>query len=129
MQNALRRNHDIFAWAHSDMKGIHPSITSHRLNVLQQHPWWYPKKKENGGFASITPISIMHVQKMLPFSTNRSDSGFHRARDALFLGCLLRISPDSHSHAIRTQKRWRHLSETDDKDLQTSDRPHGRGIY
>ncbi|KAL6340356.1 hypothetical protein AAG906_005808 [Vitis piasezkii] len=34
MQNALRRNHDVFAWAHSDMKGIHPSITSHRLNVL-----------------------------------------------------------------------------------------------
>ncbi|KAL6333986.1 hypothetical protein AAG906_000037 [Vitis piasezkii] len=34
MQNALRQNHDIFAWAHSDMKGIHPSITSHRLNVL-----------------------------------------------------------------------------------------------
>ena len=34
MQNALRRNHDIFAWAHSDMKGIHPSITSHSLNVL-----------------------------------------------------------------------------------------------
>ena len=34
MQNALRRNHDIFAWAHADMKGIHPSITSHRLNVF-----------------------------------------------------------------------------------------------
>ncbi|KAL6329705.1 hypothetical protein AAG906_035353 [Vitis piasezkii] len=34
MQNTLRRNHDVFAWAHSDMKGIHPSITSHRLNVL-----------------------------------------------------------------------------------------------
>ncbi|KAL6350226.1 hypothetical protein AAG906_004169 [Vitis piasezkii] len=34
MQNALRRNHDVFSWAHSDMKGIHPSITSHRLNVL-----------------------------------------------------------------------------------------------
>ncbi|RVW39239.1 Transposon Ty3-G Gag-Pol polyprotein [Vitis vinifera] len=34
MQNALRRNHDIFAWTHSDMKGIHPSITSHRLNVF-----------------------------------------------------------------------------------------------
>ncbi|RVW44581.1 hypothetical protein CK203_104467 [Vitis vinifera] len=27
-------NHDIFAWAHSDMKGIHPSIASHRLNVF-----------------------------------------------------------------------------------------------
>ncbi|RVW90221.1 hypothetical protein CK203_042011 [Vitis vinifera] len=34
MQNILRRNHDIFAWAHSDMKGIHPSIASHRLNVF-----------------------------------------------------------------------------------------------
>ncbi|RVW16771.1 Transposon Ty3-I Gag-Pol polyprotein [Vitis vinifera] len=34
MQNTLRQNHDIFAWAHSDMKGIHPFITSHRLNVL-----------------------------------------------------------------------------------------------
>ena len=34
MQNALKQNHDIFAWTHSDMKGIHPSITSHRLNVL-----------------------------------------------------------------------------------------------
>ncbi|RVW99982.1 Transposon Ty3-I Gag-Pol polyprotein [Vitis vinifera] len=29
-----RQNHDIFAWAHSDMKGIHPSIASHRLNVF-----------------------------------------------------------------------------------------------
>ncbi|RVW86049.1 Transposon Ty3-I Gag-Pol polyprotein [Vitis vinifera] len=34
MQNILRQNHDIFAWAHSDMKGIHPSIASHRLNVF-----------------------------------------------------------------------------------------------
>ncbi|RVW15502.1 Retrovirus-related Pol polyprotein from transposon 17.6 [Vitis vinifera] len=34
MQNILRQNHDIFAWAHSDMKGIHPSIASHRLNTF-----------------------------------------------------------------------------------------------
>ncbi|RVW83025.1 Retrovirus-related Pol polyprotein from transposon 17.6 [Vitis vinifera] len=34
MQSILRRNHDIFAWTHSDMKGIHPSIASHRLNVF-----------------------------------------------------------------------------------------------
>ncbi|RVW40899.1 hypothetical protein CK203_076902 [Vitis vinifera] len=34
IQNALRQNHDVFAWAHSDMKGIDPSITSHKLNVL-----------------------------------------------------------------------------------------------
>ncbi|RVW25975.1 hypothetical protein CK203_098038 [Vitis vinifera] len=34
IQDTLRQSHDIFAWAHSDMKGIHPSIASHRLNVL-----------------------------------------------------------------------------------------------
>ena len=34
MQNALRRNHDIFAWAHADIKGIHPSVTSHKFNVF-----------------------------------------------------------------------------------------------
>ncbi|RVW69828.1 Transposon Ty3-I Gag-Pol polyprotein [Vitis vinifera] len=34
IQNALQQSHDVFAWAHSDMKGIHPSIVSHRLNVL-----------------------------------------------------------------------------------------------
>ncbi|RVW34458.1 hypothetical protein CK203_081373 [Vitis vinifera] len=35
MQSALRQNYDIFAWTHSDMKGIDPSITSHKLNILQ----------------------------------------------------------------------------------------------
>ncbi|RVW67552.1 Retrovirus-related Pol polyprotein from transposon 17.6 [Vitis vinifera] len=34
MQNILRQNHDIFAWTHSDMKGIHPSIASHKLNIF-----------------------------------------------------------------------------------------------
>ena len=34
IQDALRQSHDVFAWAHSDMKGIHPSIVSHKLNVL-----------------------------------------------------------------------------------------------
>ena len=41
MQNILKHNRDIFAWAHSDMKGIHPSITSHRLNVFSTaRPVW-----------------------------------------------------------------------------------------
>ena len=41
VQNSLRQNHDIFAWAHSDMKGIHSSITSHKLNVLPTaRPIW-----------------------------------------------------------------------------------------
>ncbi|RVX19341.1 Retrovirus-related Pol polyprotein from transposon opus [Vitis vinifera] len=34
MQSALKQNYDIFAWAYSDMKGIDPSIVSHKLNVL-----------------------------------------------------------------------------------------------
>ena len=34
MQNALKQNYDIFAWTHSDMKGIDPSITSYKLNAL-----------------------------------------------------------------------------------------------
>ena len=34
IQDTLRQSHDVFAWAHYDMKGIHPSIVSHRLNVL-----------------------------------------------------------------------------------------------
>ncbi|RVW93859.1 hypothetical protein CK203_028174 [Vitis vinifera] len=63
-------------------------------------------------------------KRQFSLATNRSNCGFHfRARDALFLGCLLRISPipmspddeenNIHnatrplllqSHAIRTQK-------------------------
>ena len=34
IQDTPRQSHDVFAWAHSDMKGIHPSIVSHKLNVL-----------------------------------------------------------------------------------------------
>ncbi|RVX12534.1 Retrovirus-related Pol polyprotein from transposon 17.6 [Vitis vinifera] len=34
IRDAFKQSHDVFAWAHSDMKGIHPSIVSHRLNVL-----------------------------------------------------------------------------------------------
>ena len=34
MQSALRQNYDIFAWTHFDMKGVDPSIISHKLNVL-----------------------------------------------------------------------------------------------
>ncbi|RVX06112.1 hypothetical protein CK203_018843 [Vitis vinifera] len=36
IQNILRSNQDIFAWTHSDMKGIHPSIASHTLTSFQQ---------------------------------------------------------------------------------------------
>ncbi|RVW68787.1 Transposon Ty3-I Gag-Pol polyprotein [Vitis vinifera] len=55
MQNILRRNHDIFAWAHSDMKGIHPSIASHRLNVfstarpVRQKISFHPDRQKSSG--------------------------------------------------------------------------------
>ena len=29
----LRRNRDVFAWSHSDMKGVDPDLMCHRLNV------------------------------------------------------------------------------------------------
>ncbi|RVX23028.1 Retrovirus-related Pol polyprotein from transposon 297 [Vitis vinifera] len=34
LQKVLQQNRDIFAWAHSDMPGILPSVASHQLNVL-----------------------------------------------------------------------------------------------
>ena len=34
IEGTLRQNHDVFAWAHSDMTGIHSSVASHRLNIL-----------------------------------------------------------------------------------------------
>ncbi|RVW61605.1 Transposon Ty3-I Gag-Pol polyprotein [Vitis vinifera] len=56
MQNILRQNHDIFAWAHSDMKGIHPSIASHRLNVFstarpvrQRIRRFHPERQKSSG--------------------------------------------------------------------------------
>ncbi|KAL6313079.1 hypothetical protein AAG906_006636 [Vitis piasezkii] len=169
MQNALRRNRDVFAWAHSDMKGIHPSITSHSLTsfptarpIRQKIGWIHrevhypdrlanvvvvPKKKESGEKC----VDYTNLNNACPkdFPLPRIDQIMDSiGKDALFLGCLLQISsiPMSpptrknnihnatrplllQSHAIRTQKCWRHLSETNDKDLQTSDRPHGRGIY
>ncbi|RVW73762.1 Transposon Ty3-I Gag-Pol polyprotein [Vitis vinifera] len=34
IQDTLQQSHDIFAWVHFDMTGIHPSVGSHKLNVL-----------------------------------------------------------------------------------------------
>ena len=34
IEGALRQYHDVFAWAHSDMTRIHPSIASHWLYIL-----------------------------------------------------------------------------------------------
>ena len=34
IEEVLQQNHDIFAWVHSNMTGIHPSVASHRLNIL-----------------------------------------------------------------------------------------------
>ena len=34
----LRRNRDVFAWSHSDMKGIDPYLMCHRLNIDPRIP-------------------------------------------------------------------------------------------
>ncbi|RVW50665.1 Transposon Ty3-I Gag-Pol polyprotein [Vitis vinifera] len=60
MQNALRQNHDVFAWAHSDMKGIDPSITSHRLNVL---PTARPIRQRRSGLPGLVSKCSSGTQK------------------------------------------------------------------
>ena len=48
----LQRNKDIFAWAHSDMSGIHPYVASHKLNVsptlrpVQQKVWHFHSDRQ-----------------------------------------------------------------------------------
>ena len=34
----LRRNRDVFAWSHSDMKGVDPDVMCHRLNIDPRIP-------------------------------------------------------------------------------------------
>ncbi|RVW87629.1 hypothetical protein CK203_041135 [Vitis vinifera] len=34
LESVLQRNKDVFAWTHSDMSGIHPSMASHWLNII-----------------------------------------------------------------------------------------------
>ncbi|RVX21425.1 hypothetical protein CK203_001727 [Vitis vinifera] len=76
MQNALRQNHDVFAWAHSDMKGIHPSITSHRLSVQNSRgacPSFtrsLPTLKEPKGIA-VSPDQVKAVIDTPPPRTKR----------------------------------------------------------
>ncbi|RVW42656.1 hypothetical protein CK203_098275 [Vitis vinifera] len=39
LESVFQWNKDVFAWTHSDMPGIHPSMASHRLNVIpSSHP-------------------------------------------------------------------------------------------
>ena len=39
----LRRNRDVFAWSHQDMKGIHPDLICHRLNI---DPRFTPRRQK-----------------------------------------------------------------------------------
>ncbi|RVX11837.1 hypothetical protein CK203_009439 [Vitis vinifera] len=138
IQNILRSNHDIFAWTHSDMKGIHPSIASHKLNVFPAarpvrqkirrfHPdrqkviqmkltnCWKPDssgssypdwlanvvvvpKKEGKWRVCVDYTNLNNACPKDSFPLPRIDQLWIPlpGKDALFLGCLLRISPDSH---------------------------------
>ena len=41
----LRRNRDVFAWSHSDMKGINPKLMCHRLNIDSRVPTRRQKRR------------------------------------------------------------------------------------
>ena len=120
MQNALRPNHDIFAWAHADIKGIHSSITSQKLNVFQitrpvrqkiRH--FHPDRQkviqneidkllEAGFIREVDYLDwlanvVVVPKRQFSFATNRSNHGLYcGARDDLLLRCLLQISSDSY---------------------------------
>ena len=34
LRRVLLRNADVFAWSHSDIAGIDPTLTSHKLNII-----------------------------------------------------------------------------------------------
>ena len=43
--SVLRNNHDVFAWAHSDMTGIDPHIICNALNVDPSYPPYQQKRR------------------------------------------------------------------------------------
>ncbi|RVW22433.1 hypothetical protein CK203_099235 [Vitis vinifera] len=78
MQIALRQNYDVFAWAHSDMKGIHPSIASHKLNVL---PTARPIRQSQRGI-EVSPDQIKAVIEHHHPGTRRVATPHRQARRA-----------------------------------------------
>lgn len=41
LEGVLQKNEEVFAWTHSNMPRIHPSIASHRLNIMSSsRPIW-----------------------------------------------------------------------------------------
>ncbi|RVW71622.1 hypothetical protein CK203_052647 [Vitis vinifera] len=83
IQNILRSNHDIFAWTHSDMKGIHPSIASHKLNVLpaarpvrQKIRRFHPDRQRVIQDEINKLLEAGFIREFSP-TTDRSNCGFH----------------------------------------------------
>ena len=42
----MKKNQDVFAWAHSDMVGISPNIASHALNINKNFPPKQQKRRQ-----------------------------------------------------------------------------------
>ena len=102
------------------MKGIHPSIASHRLNVLptarpvrQRVRRFHPDRQkiirdeidkllEAGFIREVDYLDwlanvVVVPKRQFSFATNRSNHGLYcGARDDLLLRCLLQISSDSY---------------------------------
>ncbi|RVX04022.1 hypothetical protein CK203_021792 [Vitis vinifera] len=168
--------HDIFAWTHSDMKGIHPSIVSHKLNVFstarpvrQKIRRFHPDrqnvirseidkllepdssekyiirivgKRSNGTqkrrkmaslcrlhqFNNACPKDSFPLPRIDQIVDSTSGQGMPSFLDTFSGYHQILMSPDDEerqlhnatrplllqSHAIRTQKCWRHLSKIDD---------------
>ena len=87
----LREHHDVFAWSHSDMPGIPPSLFCHKLNVS---PHYKPIK-----------------QKHRTFNQERYDA-IEQEPDRLFAARFIReaVYPDWISNVVLVKKsngKWR----------------------
>ncbi|RVW44899.1 hypothetical protein CK203_112961 [Vitis vinifera] len=125
MPNALRRNHDIFAWAHADMKGIHPSIASHKLNIKLWIPLpgkecsisWMPSPditrfpcprltRKN----SIHNAKRLYCYKVMPFGLKNAGATYQRLMTKIFKPLIghtveqrgIEVSPDQVKAVMET---------------------------
>ncbi|RVW71300.1 hypothetical protein CK203_060119 [Vitis vinifera] len=65
--SVFKQNKGIFAWTHSDMSRIHPSMASHKLNVM---PFLHPIRQKNGADYSSLKKCHSEAPPILPSSSS-----------------------------------------------------------
>ena len=89
----LRQNKDVFAWKQADMRGIDPTVITHRLNVS---PSFKPIKQKRRSFAPERQKTINEEVASLPQPVGGGKIGNHQRSAGTprkiqkALGCLLR---------------------------------------